>query len=161
MAHVFHERWETKKGGLALLTLAIGLLIGCTSTAKEADVTRRDVPTAKERESIYVFFYIINKKEGDVEVKALADNKELFSEKIELKTKLPSEGEVFPPPGKYPVRELKVEIYRNVKVLEIKEMNSGLETSFDITDFSAKGAGFRISVEEDDILLTQDYYPIR
>jgi hypothetical protein len=48
-----------------------------------------------------------NKTGNDIEVRASANNKELFSQKVASKVKMPAEGEgegiVHPPPGKYPI----------------------------------------------------------
>ena len=152
----------TKKKGLFILTMIVSLLTGCTTTAKETATTvGSDTPVAGEQEGVYTFFYITNKTGKDIEVKVLANNKELFSQKLESEVKTPTEGIVHPPPGKYPTRELKVEVNRGAKVLEVQEINSGQKASFDITNFSSKGPGFRITIEGDEISLNQDYYPIR
>ena len=126
---------------------------------KRANASGRQV--AEKQGSVYVFFYIVNKAGKDVEIKAAANNEELFSQKIESEAKRPTEGNVFPPPGEYPTMELKVEVNRGAKALKVQETNSGLEASFDITNFSIKGPGFRIIIEENNISLKQDYYPVR
>ncbi len=152
----------TKGKGLFVLTLTVSLLLGCTNTKKATTTTARsDVPATEEQGSVYTFFYIINKTGNDIEIKASANNKELFSQKLESEVKTPTEGIVYPSPGKYPTRELKVEVNRGARTLEVQEINSGQKVSFDITNFSSKGPGFRITIEGDEISLNQDYYPIR
>ncbi len=152
----------TKGKELFVLMLTASLLLGCTNTKKETTTTARlNAPATEEQGSVYTFFYIINKTGNDIEVRASANNKELFSQKVASKVKTPAEGRVYPPTGEYPTMELKVEVNRGAKTLKVQETNSGLEASFDITDFSTKGPGFSIMIEGDEISLNQDYYPIR
>lgn len=150
--------WDKGKE-LFVLTLAYSLLVGCTGITSHAMATPLEA-TGKETDYI-VFFYVINLSGKDIEVKALANQKELLHEKIESKVKVPTGGEELPPPGMYPARELKVKMDRETSSLEVQEINSGLKATFDIRNFSTKGLGFRITIGEKGISLNQDYLPVR
>lgn len=144
---------------LFVLTLAYSLLVGFAGITSEAIATPLEA-TGKATDYI-VFFYVLNLSGKDIEVKALANQKELLHEKIESKVGAPAGGEEHPPPGIHPARELKVKIDRETSSLEVQEINSGLKATFDITNFSTKGLGFRITIEEKGISLNQDYLPVR
>ena len=80
---------------------------------------------------------------------------EIGSQPKESPGELPLRGD------KYPSVELKIMIDRDAKALELQEINAGLRRVYDIAGFSRKAAGFNITIEEGNITLEQNYFPIR
>lgn len=112
-------------------------------------------------DTVIVFFYLVNRSGQDAMVRVLADDRGLFVQEIESKQEAPVGAEEAPPPGPYPARELKVPLNRKAKRLEVEELNSGMKAQFEITNFIKVDAGFRITIGARQILLDQDYFPVR
>ena len=93
-----------------------------------------------------------------MEIKVLADGQVLFTQQISAQVSHPPYREV--PPPSYPAVELKILIQRQTKELEVQEsLHLKKRRTFNIRGFDQVDAGFRIAIRNDDIFLTQDYYP--
>jgi hypothetical protein len=113
----------------------------------------------EQSETVITFFYLVNKSGQDIEVSVFADDQKLFVQKLGAQQDAPADiGEV-PPPSPHPARELKIPLNRNAQQLQVEELNSGIQEKFEITDFIMNDAGFRITIEANQILLNQDYFP--
>lgn len=132
--------------------LGIGLVLVLFNLAFSA-------PTVISTKKVIVFFSLVNKTGKDILLKALADGEYLFVQDIEAEIRK-HPGELPPRSGKYPEKELKIEIDTDAKNIEVQETYSGMVEKFDITSFSKKAGGFRIIVTEQKIFLNQDYFPI-
>ncbi len=117
--------------------------------------------TNQKRKPIITFFYIVNKTGQEIKVKVLGDDRVMVVQEVGSERELSSGLKVAPPIGKYPGRELKVVMDRDTKTIEIQELNSGIRKRFDLKGVARVNGGFRITIGEDEILLNQDYFPIR
>lgn len=118
------------------------------------------LPSPPDAASMFVFFYVANQTGAEVRVRAWADGRELFDQRLPA-TATPAPGTV-PPPPPYPVMELKVSIPRSSRTLEVQEdLVLRARRTFNIVGFDRSGAGFRVLITPDGISLSQDYRPIR
>lgn len=106
-------------------------------------------------------FYVVNQSGRDVRLRVLADDREVLALDLPAAAPAPGSARVMPPPGPHPARELKVALPAATEWLEAQEVRSGLTRRVDVRDFATRGLGFRIIIGASEILIAQDYYPIR
>lgn len=120
----------------------------------------RPLPLPTDGATIIVFFYVANQTGAEIRIRAWANGRELFDQRLPA-TATPTPG-IVPPPPPYPVMELKVSIPRASRTLEVHEdLVLRARRTFSIVGFDRSGAGFRVLITPDGIRLSQDYRPIR
>lgn len=131
-----------------------------TNTSELIGLQKNKAGTQKQ-DTAMKFFYIVNQSRFEVEVRVLADKKELFVQRMKAK-KDDSPGITHPSNGKDTTLELKVPMNKQAKQLTVQE-SSHLKKckTFDITEAGKEGAGFQVIIGKDRIILIQDYYPAR
>jgi hypothetical protein len=131
------------------------------STPNGVCAVQNEAVHAKDaRSASLVFFSIVNQTSGSVEVTLIADGNRLFTRRLDHQpggSALQSGRQK----SQSSAREMKVTLPDQTEVLDVQVMPSGKEKKFNISGFRRSAAGFRIVVRDNDILLTQDYYPIR
>ena len=112
------------------------------------------------QQAAFVFFYVINETGKPVELRISADGNELFARRVDGEV-APSAGKQVPPRLIFPALEIKTSLRNDAKQLEVELIPPGVRKTFEIAGFRRSDAGFRIVVGNNNISLTQDYYPIR
>lgn len=148
------------EGGCVLLGPSASKEVAINSNA--GNISSFERTKDKESKKLIVLLLIVNETGKDILLKALLDldKEELFVQYVASEIKRVP-GAAPPFAGKYPMKELKVEIRKDARILEVKETYSERRAVYDITNFSKKAGGFRINVREDGISFNQDYFPIR
>jgi hypothetical protein len=129
------------------------------SCGKRESTEETSKPT--QMDTVITFFYLVNETGKDIKVKVLADDKEVFITEIKSQPPSSAGAQQAAPENGFPARELKVDLSKNTKHLEIQELNSNLSQHVDITNFSQRDGGFRIIARAGKILFSQDYFPVR
>ncbi len=119
----------------------------------------RSTPPRSETAGL-VFFHVTNETGKPVELRVSADGNELFARRVDGGV-APSAGKELPPRLIFPALEIKTSLRNDAKQLEVELIPSGVHKTFDIAGFRRLDAGFRIVVGDNDVSLTQDYYPVR
>jgi hypothetical protein len=119
----------------------------------------RGTPPQSETAGL-VFFYVINETGKAVDFRVSADGDELTTRRVPGEV-APSAGKQSPARSSFPALEIKTSLRNDAKHLEVELIPSGVRKTFDIAGFRRLDAGFQIVVDNNDISLTQDYYPIR
>lgn len=145
------NRWMIS--GCLSLCLLMGGAIHASCQKKKAGTQRQD--------TVMKFFYLVNQSGVEVEVRVLADEKELFVRRMKAETG-DSPGIIHPSNGKHSTMELKVAMDKQARQLTVQE-SSHLKKckTFDITKSGKEGAGFQVIIGKDEITLIQEYYPAR
>jgi len=112
------------------------------------------------QQAAFVFFYVINETGKPVELRISADGNELFARRVDGEV-APSAGKQVPPRLIFPALEIKTSLRNDAKQLEVELIPPGVRKTFEIAGFRRSDAGFRIVLSNNNISLTQDYYPIR
>lgn len=118
------------------------------------------IASCQGSEAVITLFYLENRTGAAVQVRVLADGQELFVRRVGTESQVSAVA--VPPGGQYPAVEMKISMKTQVRKLEVQEqLFLRQQKVFDISGYGKAGAGFRIVITRDGILLARDYYPIR
>lgn len=99
---------------------------------------------ANQNQDILVFFYVVNVSGVDVNVKVLADGREVFWHQLPAKVVRRTEATEVPPPGDHPAVEVKIRLNRNTRRLEVQELNSNRKAKFNVRNFTGATVVFAL-----------------
>jgi hypothetical protein len=149
---------------ILIVVVVLGGLSGsyCTKPQPSAEIlVVKGQSSSTSDETQLMFFYLVNQTGKKVQVRVLEDGEELFTQ--DINAQISTSGNQAPPPPEYPAVELKIPVRRGASRLEVQELlhqgTHALQATFDIERFYEKDGGFRVTIREDGILLSQDYYP--